>query len=199
MPHVRGLVSRKQRWIGSFSDLPQVLDFVNSAHAVDLAHLGTSCPDHFIRTKIRPMFIKWNPAGDPASCRSCWRSALETYRAEYAEYYKKHALKDSPAVRDASPTVVLIPGVGMFSFGKNKAESRITGEFYINAIGVMQGAGALGANGTAARFRRLVRLPGRASSRLTRTMLRCRRARRSGLSTGSWKRRRSAASRRRRS
>ena len=73
------------------------------------------------------------------------RLALETYRAEYAEYYKKHAVKDSPAVRDASPTVVLVPGVGMFSFGKNKTESRITGEFYINAIGVMQGAGALGA------------------------------------------------------
>ncbi len=72
-------------------------------------------------------------------------TALETYRAEYAEYYKKHALKDSPAMRDASPTVVLVPGVGMFSFGKNKTEARITGEFYINAIGVMQGAGALGA------------------------------------------------------
>ena len=146
MPHVRGLVSRKQRWIGSYSDLPQVLDFVNSAHAVDLSHLGTSCPDHFIRTKIRPMFIKWNPSGDPSELPELLESALETYRAEYAEYYTKHALKDSPALRDASPTVVLIPGVGMFSFGKNKAESRITGEFYINAIGVMQGAGALGKN-----------------------------------------------------
>jgi len=146
MPTVRGLVSRKQRWIGSFSDLPQVLDFVNSAHAVDLSHLGTSCPDHFIRTKIRPMFIKWNPEGDPAELPELLASALETYRAEYAQYYSKHALPDSPALRDASPTVVLIPGVGMFSFGKNKAESRITGEFYINAIGVMQGAGALGAN-----------------------------------------------------
>ena len=146
MPHVRGLVSRKQRWIGSYSDLPQVLDFVNSAHAQDLSHLGTSCPDHFIRTKIRPMFIKWNPEGDPAELPELLESALETYRAEYAAYYTRHAVADSPAVRDASPTVVLIPGVGMFSFGKNKAESRITGEFYINAIGVMQGAGALGAN-----------------------------------------------------
>jgi rhamnose utilization protein RhaD (predicted bifunctional aldolase and dehydrogenase)/NAD(P)-dependent dehydrogenase (short-subunit alcohol dehydrogenase family) len=146
MPHVRGLVSRKQRWIGSFTDTPQVLDFVNSAHAQQLAHLGTSCPDHFIRTKIRPMFIQWDPAGDPGELPQLLESALETYRAEYAAYYTRHALKDSPAVRDASPTVVLIPGVGMFSFGKNKAESRITGEFYINAIGVMQGAGALGAN-----------------------------------------------------
>jgi rhamnose utilization protein RhaD (predicted bifunctional aldolase and dehydrogenase)/NAD(P)-dependent dehydrogenase (short-subunit alcohol dehydrogenase family) len=146
MPHIRGLVSRKQRWIGSFTDSPQVLDFVNSAHAKDLAHLGTSCPDHFIRTKIRPMFIDWDPTTDPAELPALLETALETYRAEYAQYYTRHALPDSPAVRDASPTVVLIPGVGMFSFGKNKAESRITGEFYINAIGVMQGAGALGAN-----------------------------------------------------
>ena len=145
MPYLRGAVSRVQRWIGSYSDLPQVLDFVNSAQAEKLAHLGTSCPDHFIRTKIRPMFIKWNPAGDPAELKPLIETALETYRAEYAGYYAKHAVKDSPAVRDASPTVVLVPGVGMFSFGKNKTESRITGEFYINAIGVMQGAGALGA------------------------------------------------------
>ncbi len=145
MPYLRGAVSRKQRWIGSFSDSKQVLEFVNSAQAEKLAHLGTSCPDHFIRTKIRPMFIKWNPAGEPGALKELIETALETYRAEYAEYYKKHAVKDSPAVRDASPTVVLVPGVGMFSFGKNKTESRITGEFYINAIGVMQGAGALGA------------------------------------------------------
>ncbi len=145
MPYLRGAVSRKQRWIGSFSDTKQVLEFVNSAQAETLAHLGTSCPDHFIRTKIRPMFIKWNPAGEPAELKELIETALETYRAEYAGYYKKHAVKDSPAVRDASPTVVLVPGVGMFSFGKNKTESRITGEFYINAIGVMQGAGALGA------------------------------------------------------
>ncbi len=145
MPYLRGAVSRKQRWIGSFSDSKQVLEFVNSAQAEKLAHLGTSCPDHFIRTKIRPMFVKWNPAGEPTELKELIEIALETYRAEYAEYYKKHALPDSPAVRDASPTVVLVPGVGMFSFGKNKTESRITGEFYINAIGVMQGAGALGA------------------------------------------------------
>jgi rhamnose utilization protein RhaD (predicted bifunctional aldolase and dehydrogenase)/NAD(P)-dependent dehydrogenase (short-subunit alcohol dehydrogenase family) len=145
MPYLRGAVSRKQRWIGSFSDSPSVLEFVNSAQAEKLAHLGTSCPDHFIRTKIRPMFIKWNPAGEPAELKELIETALETYRAEYGEYYKKHAVKDSPSVRDASPTVVLVPGVGMFSFGKNKTESRITGEFYTNAIGVMQGAGALGA------------------------------------------------------
>ncbi len=144
MPALRGAVSRKQRWIGSYTGSQQVLDFVNSASAEKLAHLGTSCPDHFIRTKIRPMFIQWNPAGDPAALNELIETALETYRAEYAEYYRQHATPESPAVRDASPTVVLIPGVGMFSFGKNKAESRITGEFYVNAIGVMQGAGSLG-------------------------------------------------------
>jgi rhamnose utilization protein RhaD (predicted bifunctional aldolase and dehydrogenase)/NAD(P)-dependent dehydrogenase (short-subunit alcohol dehydrogenase family) len=145
LPYLRGAISRKQRWIGSYSGSQQVLDFVNSESAEKLAHLGTSCPDHFIRTKIRPMFIQWNPADDPADLKELIGTALETYRAEYAEYYKKHVVKDSPAARDASPTVVLLPGVGMFSFGKNKTESRITGEFYINAIGVMEGAGALGA------------------------------------------------------
>jgi rhamnose utilization protein RhaD (predicted bifunctional aldolase and dehydrogenase)/NAD(P)-dependent dehydrogenase (short-subunit alcohol dehydrogenase family) len=143
-PYLRGAVSRKQRWIGSFSDTPQVLEFVNSVSAEKLAHLGTSCPDHFIRTKIRPMFLKWDPSGDPKEIPALIENALETYRAEYAEYYTKHALPDSPKQRDASPTVVLLPGVGMFSFGKNKTEARITGEFYTNAIGVMQGAGALG-------------------------------------------------------
>jgi len=145
MPYLRGAVSRKQRLIGSYSDSQQVLDFVNSESAEKLTHLGTSCPDHFIRTKIHPMFIKWNPAGDPAELKELIETALETYRVEYEEYYTKHALKDAPTIRDASPTVVLVPGIGMFSFGKNKTESRITGEFYINAIGVMQGAGALGA------------------------------------------------------
>jgi len=145
MPHLRGAVSQKQRVIGSFTDSQHVLDFVNSAQAKELAHLGTSCPDHFIRTKIRPMFIEWEPTGDAGELDELIDLSLETYRAEYAQYYRAHALPDSPAIRDASPTVVLVPGVGMFSFGKNKTESRITGEFYTNAIGVMQGAGALGA------------------------------------------------------
>src|SRR5215472_9152004 len=146
MPHLRGAVSRQQRFIGTYTDSPQVLEFVNSSAAQQLAHLGTSCPDHFIRTKIRPLFVQWNPANDPAELPALFDSALQTYRSEYADYYKQHALPESPKQRDASPTVVLIPGIGMFSFGKNKAESRITGEFYTNAIGVMQGAGALGDN-----------------------------------------------------
>lgn len=148
MPYLRGIVSRRQRWIGSYTDATSVLDFVNSVEAERLAHLGTSCPDHFIRTKIRPMYVKWDPAGSPDALRELVTSALETYQAEYAAYYKAHAVADSPAVRDASPTVVLVPGVGMFSFGKNKMEARITGEFYLNAIGVMKGAGALGGGKT---------------------------------------------------
>jgi rhamnose utilization protein RhaD (predicted bifunctional aldolase and dehydrogenase)/NAD(P)-dependent dehydrogenase (short-subunit alcohol dehydrogenase family) len=147
MPRLRGAVSEKQRFIGTYTDSPQVLEFVNSVQAEQLAHLGTSCPDHFIRTKIRPLFVRWNPADDPEQLPAHFDSALESYRAEYADYYTKHAEPGSPKQRDASPTVVLIPGIGMFSFGKNKAESRITGEFYTNAIGVMQGAGALGLNG----------------------------------------------------
>ena len=143
-PALRGALSSRQRSIGSFSDAPAVLDFVNSASAEQLAHLGTSCPDHFIRTKIRPMFVKWDPASDPAEIPALIETALETYRAEYSGYYAKHAQPDSPAQRDASPAVVLLPGVGMFSFGKNRTEARITGEFYTNAIGVIQGAGALG-------------------------------------------------------
>ena len=144
MPALRGAVSRRQRSIGNFTDAPAVLDFVNSAHAEQLAHLGTSCPDHFIRTKIRPMFLKWDPASDPSEIPALIETSLETYRAEYAQYYAQHALPDSPRQRDASPTVVLLPGVGMFTFGKNKTEARLTGEFYINAMGVMSGAGALG-------------------------------------------------------
>lgn len=144
MPVVRGAISDKQRWIGSFSDAPDVLTFVNSSDAEKLAFLGTSCPDHFIRTKIRPMFLSWDPAGDAAEIPALIKSTIEIYRAEYAAYYNKHALPDSPAARDASPRVVLIPGVGMFSFGKSRGEARVTGEFYANAISVMQGAGALG-------------------------------------------------------
>jgi rhamnose utilization protein RhaD (predicted bifunctional aldolase and dehydrogenase)/NAD(P)-dependent dehydrogenase (short-subunit alcohol dehydrogenase family) len=143
MPFLRGAVSGEHRMIGSFTDIPEVLEFINAHSAAELAHLGTSCPDHFIRTKIRPLFIDWDQAGDASQIQSAAKTALEKYRSEYADYYKQHALKDSPAIRNANPTVVLVPGVGMFSFGKNKAEARITGEFYVNAIHVMDGAGHL--------------------------------------------------------
>ena len=142
-PFLRGRVSGPRRLIGNFSDLPEVLRFVNSADAQALAHLGTSCPDHFIRTKVRPLFVPWQPAGNVQGLREQIESALKNYREEYAKYYNSFAQPDSPAMRDANPTVVLIPGIGMFSFGKSKTEARLTGEFYVNAIHVMEGATSL--------------------------------------------------------
>ena len=143
-PFIRGRVSRRQRMIGSFSSSVEVLRFVNSRDAQKLAHLGTSCPDHFVRTKIRPLFVGWEPSNKLTGLREKFDAALEAYREEYEQYYDSFAASDSPKMRDANPTVVLIPGIGMFSFGKNKTESRITGEFYTNAIHVMEGATALG-------------------------------------------------------
>jgi rhamnose utilization protein RhaD (predicted bifunctional aldolase and dehydrogenase)/NAD(P)-dependent dehydrogenase (short-subunit alcohol dehydrogenase family) len=143
MPFLRGSVSGAPRMIGSFTDIPEVLEFINSHSATELAYLGTSCPDHFIRTKIRPLFVEWDPSGDASQIQDVAKTALEKYRKEYANYYQKHAVKDSPAMRQPNPAVVLVPGIGMFSFGKNKAEARVTGEFYVNAIHVMEGAGHL--------------------------------------------------------
>ena len=143
-PFVRGRISSNQRFIGNFSDAPEILRFVNSADAQRLAYLGTSCPDHFIRTKIRPLFVLWEPNNDLADFRTRFDQALRQYRDEYAAYYRAFAQPDSPKMRDANPTVVLVPGVGMFSFGKTKSEARITGEFYTNGVHVMEGATALG-------------------------------------------------------
>jgi rhamnose utilization protein RhaD (predicted bifunctional aldolase and dehydrogenase)/NAD(P)-dependent dehydrogenase (short-subunit alcohol dehydrogenase family) len=143
-PYLRGRISAQRRWIASFSDAPDVLQFVNSAHARDLAFLGTSCPDHFIRTKIRPLFIPWAADEGIDALRQQIERSLAEYRKQYRAYYRAFATPTSPAIRDASPTVVLIPGLGMFSFGKNKTEARITGEFYTNAMHVMEGASLLG-------------------------------------------------------
>jgi rhamnose utilization protein RhaD (predicted bifunctional aldolase and dehydrogenase)/NAD(P)-dependent dehydrogenase (short-subunit alcohol dehydrogenase family) len=143
LPYLRGRVSANKRMIGTFSALPEVLTFVNSKEAQKFAFLGTSCPDHFVRTKIRPMYVPWNPEDDLQSLHKAVDEALAQYRKDYAHYYQQFAKPEDPAVRDASPTVVLIPGIGMFSFGKSKTESRITGEFYVNAIHVMEGASAL--------------------------------------------------------
>jgi rhamnose utilization protein RhaD (predicted bifunctional aldolase and dehydrogenase)/NAD(P)-dependent dehydrogenase (short-subunit alcohol dehydrogenase family) len=143
-PFLRGRVSTRQRMIGSFSDLPEVLRFTNSNEAEPLANLGTSCPDHFIRTKIRPLFVAWDPCVSLSGLKESVDLAMRKYRDEYKQYYDSFATPDSPKMRDPNPTVVLIPGIGMFSFGKNKSEARITGEFYTNAIHVMEGATALG-------------------------------------------------------
>ena len=144
LPYLRGRLGAKKRAIGHFSDAEDVLNFVNSAQAEELAFLGTSCPDHFIRTKIRPMFVPWAAEASVADLKKQIIESLKTYQADYESYYRANAQPDSPAIRDASPTVVLIPGLGLFSFGKNKTEARITSEFYTNAIHVMEGAGSLG-------------------------------------------------------
>ncbi|MDR3754604.1 MAG: bifunctional rhamnulose-1-phosphate aldolase/short-chain dehydrogenase [Terracidiphilus sp.] len=143
-PFLRGRISAKHRFIASFSDATDVLQFIDSADAKELAFLGTSCPDHFIRTKIRPLFVPWGAGEDLNGLKNQIDIALSEYRDQYRQYYKTFATDDSPALRDPSPTVVLIPGMGMFSFGKNKIEARITGEFYANAIHVMEGASLLG-------------------------------------------------------
>jgi len=143
LPFVRGRVSRQRRFIGHFSDDPAVLRFVNSKDAEALAHLGTSCPDHFVRTKIRPLYVPWQPTDARSELRPRIDAALVGYRKEYRAYYEAHAVPDSPAIRDDNPSVVLVPGVGMLSFGKSKTEARIVGEFYLNAIHVMEGATAL--------------------------------------------------------
>jgi rhamnose utilization protein RhaD (predicted bifunctional aldolase and dehydrogenase)/NAD(P)-dependent dehydrogenase (short-subunit alcohol dehydrogenase family) len=142
-PLLRGRVSGARRLIAHFSDDPSVMRFVNSRDAGALAHLGTSCPDHFVRTKIRPLYVDWNPTGMPGELRARIGPAVDDYRAQYRAYYEAFARPDSPACRDDGPTVVLLPGIGMFSFGKSKTEARITGEFYLNAIHVMEGATAL--------------------------------------------------------
>ncbi|MGA3080767.1 MAG: bifunctional rhamnulose-1-phosphate aldolase/short-chain dehydrogenase [Terracidiphilus sp.] len=139
-PCLRGRVSAQKRYIASFSDAPDVLQFVNSAQGRELAFLGTSCPDHFIRTKIRPLYIPWAAGAGLAALKEQIGSSLDEYREQYRAYYHSFATPDSPALRDTSPTVVLIPGLGMFSFGKNKTEARIVGEFYTNAIHVIEGA-----------------------------------------------------------
>ncbi len=148
LPLLRGRLSGRQPLIGHFSDSPAALEFVNSREAPQLAALGTSCPDHFVRTKIRPLYLEWQLANtleavDFADLERRLDEALAAYRRDYEEYYRRFAVADSPAMRDANPTVVLLPGVGVFSFGRSKPEARRTGEFYLNAIEVMAGASAL--------------------------------------------------------
>ncbi|HKE16046.1 MAG TPA: bifunctional rhamnulose-1-phosphate aldolase/short-chain dehydrogenase [Kofleriaceae bacterium] len=147
LPFVRGRVSRGRRVVAHVSDAPDVMRFVNSREAEALAQLGTSCPDHFVRTKIRPLLVAWDPTAPREELRPRIDGGLARYREEYRRYYESFAQPDSPPMRDDSPSVVLIPGIGMLSFGKSEAEARITGEFYQNAIHVMEGATALCAGG----------------------------------------------------
>jgi rhamnulose-1-phosphate aldolase/alcohol dehydrogenase len=145
LPWLRGQVSRERNLIATVQGGAAVLRFVNSKDAPRLAELGTSCPDHFLRTKIKPLYVDWDPSsGDVAGLRAALGAGLEQYRKDYAAYYERHRRPNSPAIRDANPTVVLIPGLGMIAWGKDKSESRVTAEFYTAAIEVMRGAEAIG-------------------------------------------------------
>jgi rhamnose utilization protein RhaD (predicted bifunctional aldolase and dehydrogenase)/NAD(P)-dependent dehydrogenase (short-subunit alcohol dehydrogenase family) len=145
LPYLRGKLTTTRRTIAHYNESPEVLQFVNSGDAVPLSRLGTSCPDHFVRTRIRPLYIDWNPESeDLGKLKERIAQGTESYRQEYLAYYQQFAQDNSPRLRDANPGVVLIPGVGMFTFAKSKTEARITGEFYVNAIHVMAGATALG-------------------------------------------------------
>jgi len=139
-PTIRGLASHDKPMVGHFTDSDVVLDFLASANAPRLAALGTSCPDHFLRTKVKPMLLDL-PAGASFGASIVRLKELhEKYRADYTAYYERYATADSPAIRGADPLIVLVPGVGMFSFGANKQTARVAGEFYVNAINVMRGA-----------------------------------------------------------
>ncbi|MFB9895464.1 bifunctional aldolase/short-chain dehydrogenase [Planobispora takensis] len=142
-PLVRGLCSTDAPQVGHYTDSPEVLDFLARAEHPRLAALGTSCPDHFLRTKVRPMVLDLPPDAPPRQVADRLRELHLAYREEYAAYYDRHAGPDSPPMRGADPAIVLVPGIGMFSFGKDKQTARVAGEFYVNAINVMRGAEAL--------------------------------------------------------
>jgi rhamnulose-1-phosphate aldolase/alcohol dehydrogenase len=145
LPWLRGQVSREKNLIATVQGGESVRRFVNSRDASRLAELGTSCPDHFLRTKIKPLFVDWDPrSADLVSLKSALGSGLDQYRKDYASYYARCRRPDSPAMRDPNPTVVLIPGIGLIAWGKDKSESRVTAEFYTAAIEVMRGAEAIG-------------------------------------------------------
>ncbi|MFG3146152.1 bifunctional rhamnulose-1-phosphate aldolase/short-chain dehydrogenase [Streptomyces sp. M41(2017)] len=142
-PHVRALASQDRPQVGHFTDSDEVLDFLARAEHPRLAALGTSCPDHFLRTKVRPLVLDLSPAASLDDAVARLKELHAEYRVEYAAYYERHAEPGSPAMRGADPAIVLVPGVGMFSFGKDKQTARVAGEFYVNAVNVMRGAEAV--------------------------------------------------------
>jgi rhamnulose-1-phosphate aldolase len=142
-PTVRGIASRDKPMIGHFTDSDVVLDFLSREKLAPLAALGTSCPDHFLRTKVKPLVLDLPATATVDEQLSRLTELHEAYRAEYQAYYDAHATAESPAIRGADPLIVLVPGVGMFSFGANKQTARVAGEFYVNAINVMRGAESL--------------------------------------------------------
>ena len=143
LPLIRGLASTDRAQVGHYNDSDVVLDFVARAEHPRLAGLGTSCPDHFLRTKVRPMVLDLPPTAELADVVVRLRELHVAYRADYRAYYERNAIPESPPMRGADPAIVLVPGVGMFSFGADKQTARVAGEFYVNAINVMRGAESL--------------------------------------------------------
>ncbi|HEX4833583.1 MAG TPA: bifunctional aldolase/short-chain dehydrogenase [Trebonia sp.] len=142
-PVIRGLASTDRPQLGHYNDSSVVLDFIASARMPELAALGTSCPDHFLRTKVRPMVLDLAPDRPLEQVTERLRELHAAYRADYQAYYDRYATPESPAMRGADPAIVLVPGVGMFSYGADKQTARVAGEFYVNAINVMRGAEAI--------------------------------------------------------
>ncbi|OJX79830.1 bifunctional aldolase/short-chain dehydrogenase [Leifsonia sp. 71-9] len=142
-PHLRAIASTDRVQVGHFTDSDVVLDFLAASEHPRLAALGTSCPDHFLRTKVKPLVLDLPATASVEESLARLEELHEQYRADYQAYYDRHATPDSPAIRGADPAIVLIPGVGMFSYGKDKQTARVAGEFYVNAINVMRGAEAL--------------------------------------------------------
>lgn len=142
-PFLRGLASTDKPQVGHFTDVDPVLEFLSGSEHPRLAALGTSCPDHFLRTKVRPLVLDLPADATIEQAKARLTELHEAYRADYRAYYERNAVADSPAMRGADPAIVLIPGVGMFSYGKDKQTARVAGEFYLNAINVMRGAEAV--------------------------------------------------------
>ena len=142
-PVIRGLASTDKPQLGHFTDHPAVLEFAGSEKLAELAALGTSCPDHFLRTKVRPLVLDVAPDAPLDEAVARLKELHAAYRADYRAYYERYATPDSPPMRGADPAIVLVPGVGMFSFGADKQTARVAGEFYLNAINVMRGAEAV--------------------------------------------------------
>jgi len=142
-PIIRGLASTDRPQVGHYTDSDVVLDFLSASEHPRLAALGTSCPDHFLRTKVRPLVLDLPPTAPLENVVARLQELHVAYRQDYEAYYRKYATADSPAMRGADPAIVLVPGVGMFSFGKDKQTARVAGEFYVNAINVMRGAEAI--------------------------------------------------------
>ena len=201
LPFLRGVVSSSRRVVGHVNTSDEALAFANSKWADDLCQMGTSCPDHFLRTRISPMFVAWEPERENLdTLKQRITQRVEQYRRDYAGYYSTFADAASPAQRGSDPSVVVIPGIGLFGFAKDKKEARITAEFFVNAIQVMAGANAL--EDARERRRRRSGRPGipssAAASEASTTMWRCRAVKRSASSTGRSRRPSCSACRRRR-